>query len=353
MAELWAAGVAGSAWLRWSFALSMVLAGTGAFLFAKAILARRLARIAPLTSTGVDDLVVEMLSRTAWPFPVALSALVALAAVDLPAGFERVGRGFAFIVCLFQVGRWGAIAIRGVLERSPTTVWGNVDDPARRTVARMAALAARTLLWAALMLVALDNFGVNITTLIAGLGVGGVAVALATQNILGDLFASVSIVLDKPFVPGDFVIVDDLMGTIEQIGVKTTRVRSLSGEQIIFSNADLLKSRIRNFKRMSERRVAFRLGVVYGTPAERLQALPGMLREIIQAQGDRTRFDRAHFVSYGDFALVFEVVYFVLSPDYNVYMDVHQGINCDISRRFADAGIEFAYPTQTLHLRRA
>jgi small-conductance mechanosensitive channel len=353
MRDLWAAGAAGAAWFRWTFALAIVVAGTGVFLTAKAIAVRRIARSAPLTATGVDDLILEMLSRTAWPFSLAISALVAFAVVDLPAGVERVGRGLAFVVCLFQVGRWGSIAIRGVLERPPATVGGAVDDPARRTIARMGALAARTLLWAALVLVALDNFGVNITTLIAGLGVGGVAVALATQNILGDLFASVSIVLDKPFVPGDFVVVDDLMGTVEQIGVKTTRVRSLSGEEIIFSNADMLKSRVRNFKRMSERRVAFRLGVVYGTSIEKLEALPAMLREIVQGQGDKVRFDRAHFVSYGDFALVFEVVYFVLSPDYNVYMDVHQGINFDINRWFTEAGVEFAYPTQTLHLRRA
>jgi small-conductance mechanosensitive channel len=207
-------------------------------------------------------------------------------------------------------------------------------------------------LWALLTLVALGNLGVDITALVAGLGVGGVAVALATQNILGDVFASVSILLDKPFVPGDFVIIDDYMGTVENIGIKTTRIRSLGGEQIVFSNADLLRSRLRNYKRMAERRVVFRLGVVYQTTPETLKHVPDILREIVEAQ-DGTRFDRSHFVSYGDFALVFETVYYVVSPDYNRYMDINQAINLEIARRFADTGIEFAYPTQTLLVQKA
>jgi small-conductance mechanosensitive channel len=188
---------------------------------------------------------------------------------------------------------------------------------------------------------------------VAGLGVGGIAVALAAQNILGDLFASLSIVLDRPFVLGDFLIVDDLMGSVEEIGLKTTRVRSLSGEQLVFSNTDLLNSRIRNYGRMFERRVVFQLGVTYQTPREQLQAIPGMVRDAVEAHGDRVRFDRAHFAKYGDFALSFEIVYYVLGPDYNEYMDIQQAINLDIHQRFEDAGIAFAYPTQTLFLERS
>ena len=208
---------------------------------------------------------------------------------------------------------------------------------------------ARLVLWATILLLILDNLGVDITALVAGLGIGGVAIALAVQNILGDLFASLSIVLDKPFVLGDFVIVGDLMGSVENIGIKTTRVRSLSGEQLVFSNNDLLTSRIRNFGRMQERRVVFKLGVTYQTPAEKLEGIPGIIREAIEAR-DKTRFDRSHFASYGDFSLDFETVYYVLSADYNLYMDIQQAINLAIFRRFADEGIEFAYPTQTLFL---
>jgi len=210
---------------------------------------------------------------------------------------------------------------------------------------------ARLALWTIIMFSALDNLGVNITALVAGLGVGGIAVALATQNILGDLFASFSIVLDKPFVIGDFIIVGECLGTVERIGLKTTRIRSLSGEQIIFSNSDLLGSRVRNFKRMYERRIVFSIGVIYQTSREQVAAIPAMLRESIEAQ-QMARFDRAHFKGFGDYALHFEAVYYVRSPDFTRYMDTQQAINLEIMRRFEEAGIEFAYPTQVVYVAR-
>jgi small-conductance mechanosensitive channel len=206
----------------------------------------------------------------------------------------------------------------------------------------------RLVVWTIVILVILDNLGIEITALIAGLGVGGVAVALATQNILGDLFASLSIVLDKPFVVGDFLSIDEFLGSVEKVGIKTTRVRSLSGEQLIFSNNDLLNSRIRNFGRMFERRVVFAFGVTYQTPAEKLRRIPTIIRDAVESQ-EKVRFDRAHFQKYGDSALIFETVYFVLSPDYNYYMDVQQNINLAIFERLAEEGTDFAYPTQTIH----
>ncbi|MDZ7632343.1 MAG: mechanosensitive ion channel family protein [Gemmatimonadaceae bacterium] len=209
----------------------------------------------------------------------------------------------------------------------------------------------QALIWSAVLLVALSNLGVNITAFIASLGVGGVAVALATQNILGDLFSSLAIVLDKPFVIGDFIVVGDMAGTVEKVGLKTTRLKSLSGEQLIFSNADLLSSRVRNFKRMQERRILFKLGVTYQTPRAMLERIPVMLRAAVEAQSN-VRFDRAHFLAFGDFSLDFEVVYFVLSADFNRYMDVQQLINFSIHEQFEAAGVEFAYPTQTLVLTR-
>jgi small-conductance mechanosensitive channel len=207
----------------------------------------------------------------------------------------------------------------------------------------------KVVLWAAVVLIALDNLGVHITTLVAGLGVGGIAVALAVQNILGDLFSSVTIILDKPFVIGDFIIVGDFLGSVEHIGLKTTRVRSLSGEQLVFANSDLLKSRIRNFKQMTERRIVFAFGVIYQTAADKLAAIPGLVREIVEAQ-PQARFDRAHFKAFGGSSLDFEVVYWVTNPDYNLYMDIQQAINLGLFRRFAAEGIEFAYPTQTLYV---
>ena len=197
------------------------------------------------------------------------------------------------------------------------------------------------------LLLALDNLGVDITALVAGLGVGGIAVALAVQNILGDLFASLSIVLDKPFEVGDFIVVGEFLGTVENVGLKTTRVRSLGGEQLVFANSDLLGARVRNYKRMQERRILFRFGVLYQTPPDQLEQIPVMVREIIEALPE-VRFDRAHFFTFGDSSYDFEVVYWMQTPEYNRYMDTQQAINLALVRRFAEADIDFAYPTRTL-----
>jgi small-conductance mechanosensitive channel len=207
----------------------------------------------------------------------------------------------------------------------------------------------KLVLWSVALLLVLENLNFDVSALVASLGVGGIAVALAAQNILGDLFASLSILFDKPFVVGDFIFVGDMMGTVEKVGLKTTRVRSLFGEQLVFSNNDLLSSRIKNYKRMEERRVVFTLGVTYQTNAEQLELIPGIIKETIENQ-EKVRFDRSHFKGYGDFALLFETVYWVTDPDYNLYMDIQQRINLELFRHFEEQGIEFAYPTQTIHL---
>lgn len=339
-------------WVRWAVMLGSVTVAMAALIGVKRILHRRLASLAPKTETHLDDLLAQLVAKTSAWFLLALALLATGAVFEVPQPLHRIGRAMAFTVCLVQVGVWISWASKQVVERHFLARSTEADAAARQTGARVVSLGIQVVIWALLLLVALANFGVDITALVAGLGVGGVAVALATQNILGDVFASISILLDKPFVAGDFVVVGDFMGTVEHVGIKTTRVRSLGGEQIVFANNDLLQSRLRNYKRMNERRILFRLGVVYQTPAATLAAIPELLRGIIQSQ-PLARFDRAHFSSYGDFALTFEVVYYVLSADYNQYMDVQQAINLDIYRRFAAKGIEFAYPTQTLVVQRA
>lgn len=207
----------------------------------------------------------------------------------------------------------------------------------------------KLLVWSILFVIALDNIGVEVTTVITGLGIGGIAIALAAQGVLRDLFASIAIVLDRPFRTGDFVVIEDMYGTVERVGVKTTRMRSLSGEQLVFGNDDLLASRIRNYGRMEARRVLFTFGVTYDTPPEQLEAIPQMVREAIESQPG-TRFDRAHFRGYGESALEFETVYYMLNADYDAYMDVQQAVNLRLLRRFREEGIEFAFPTRTLHV---
>jgi small-conductance mechanosensitive channel len=203
------------------------------------------------------------------------------------------------------------------------------------------------LIWAMAVIILLDNLGYKVSTIIAGLGIGGIAVAIAAQTLLKDFFSYFSIVFDRPFKLGDFIIIGDFMGTVEYIGIKTTRIRSLGGEQVIFSNTDLTDSRVRNYKLMEKRRVLFRLGVTYQTSLGQLKEMPKIIERIIKNTKDAA-FDRAHFFSYGDFSLIFEIVYFVLNPDYNKYMDIQQEINFAIKEEFEKRGIEFAYPTQTL-----
>jgi small-conductance mechanosensitive channel len=248
-----------------------------------------------------------------------------------------------------QVGLWGnALIAHGLADYQRRHL---TEDAEAVTSVRAAGFLARLLLFTLVVLLVLDNIpGVDVTALIAGLGIGGIAVALAVQNILADLFASFSISLDKPFAIGDFIVVGEYMGTVENIGLKTTRLRSLSGEQLVIANDDLLRSRIRNYRRMSERRVVFGFGIVYQTAYRKLQGVTAMVREIIEGT-EQTRFDRAHFKAYGDSALEFEVVYYVLAPDYSRYMDIQESINLALFRRFEEEGVEFAYPTRTLYLR--
>lgn len=237
-----------------------------------------------------------------------------------------------------------------MIEYVLTTYWlAEEQDETRQQSVALLSPALRIVVWTIGIVFLLGNLGFNISTLIASLGVGGLAIALAAQGIFQELFSYFAILLDKPVKIGDFIIVGDLIGSVEHIGIKTTRLRSLSGEEIILSNSDLTSSRIRNYKRMQERRIVFSIGVAYETSLEQLKAIPGYIEEIIK-RTKNTRFDRCHFHSYGDFSLNFEVVYYMTTPDYAAYMDAQQKINWEIKEIFEAQGIEIAYPTQVLYL---
>ncbi|MEJ2590858.1 MAG: mechanosensitive ion channel family protein [Candidatus Thiodiazotropha sp.] len=330
--------------------LLAILAAVVTFLLLKLVLglaSRRLQRLAESTTTSIDDGIVAILKKTQWWLLAVLALFVGSLFTALSERVSDVLNKTLVVALLIQLGIWSSAALKFALEHYRQKQMKR--DPAGVTALNAIGLFAKGLLWLAIILLTLDNLGYNVTALIAGLGVGGVAVALAVQNILGDLFASLSILIDKPFVVGDFLIVDDYMGSVEHVGLKTTRVRSLSGEQLVFSNSDLLKSRLRNYGRMYERRVAFTIGVTYDTSREQLKLIPGIMRTAIERR-EKTRFDRSHFSKYGDYALMFETVYYVLGPDYNLYMDIQQAINLEINEAFEAQGIEFAYPTQTLLL---
>ena len=313
------------------------------------LLVRQITALSGRTSNRADDLVADTLSRTKAFFLLFVSLYAGTRVLALGESTETALRFIGVVVVVTQLAIWGTVVINALIRRQ--LALRMEEDAASATAVNAAGFVLRLGFYSVLVLMGLDNLGFDITALIAGLGIGGVAVALALQNVLGDLFASLSIVLDRPFVIGDFIVVGELAGTVEYVGLKTTRVKSLSGEQLVFANSDLLSSRIRNFKRMYERRIVFSLGVTYQTPRDVLERIPGMIRAAVEKQ-ENTRFDRAHFKEYGDFALTFEVVYIVLSPDFNAYMDVQQAINFEIHRAFEEAGIEFAYPTQTLFLTR-
>lgn len=331
-------------WLR---ALGIALAINLLVALLKRAAVRRLQDLSSRTPTHVDDALVAAIRGTRQWLVFFVALYLASQGLELRPRAEKLVAGVAIVAAFLQLGLWLSLAIAAWLARSRArALAGNAS--AATSLAAMGFIA-QTLIWTLVVLLILDNLGINITALVAGLGIGGVAIALAVQNILGDLFASLSIVIDKPFVIGDFIVVDDYMGTVEYVGLKTTRVRSLGGEQIIFANGDLLKARTRNYKRMIERRVVFSFSVDRVTPPERLAALPDALRGIIEAQA-QVRFERAHFQKFGTTSLDFEVVYWMLTDDYNRYMDVQQAINLALMHELSAAGISLALPTQRLLL---
>jgi small-conductance mechanosensitive channel len=287
------------------------------------------------------EIPMQVLSRTTFLFLLAVSLYFGLRSLELGEALNTAINSIITITAFVQFGLWAAAAVHAWIERRRTTA----ADRAVVGSLSIISFLAGVVIWALVLLAALDNLGVNITALVAGLGIGGVAVALALQNVLGDLFASLSIALDRPFVVGDFLALDNFLGSVEYIGIKTTRLRSLDGEQIILSNSDILKSRVRNYGRMSERRVQFTTRLHFATPVELIERVPGLIREIIESQKE-TRFDRSHFLRHGDAALEFETVYYVLTADFNRYMDIQQAINLQMHRRLAEINVEFAYPLQ-------
>lgn len=327
----------------WLIAVGVWLLVWAALKLVRQVSQRRLAHTAGITSTSLDNLVVDLLHRTKCFFFWTVSLYAGTQFVKLPRGVTATLRVLLVLAVAGQLLVWGNRIVNFFSHRYRAR---HREQVSMSTVTAVTVFCKIGLL-ALLILLTLDNLGFNITTLVASLGIGGVAVALAVQNILGDLFSSFTIMLDRPFEIGDYIAVGTDKGTVEHVGLKTTRLRSLEGEQLIFSNSDLLGSRIRNYKRMAERRVQCTIGVTYQTPPDQLARIPDLIRKIVVAQ-PRTRFERAHCKTLGDCALQFEVVYFVTTPDHPVYLDTQQAINLAILQQFAEAGIAFAYPTQTV-----
>jgi len=327
-------------------ALGIAVFSALALYAARKILAHTLSALNRKIPGDLPQILADTVRRTSGLVILVISLDAGSQSLTLPRAVESLLRSLVVVVALIQVGIWAHFLAARLASYYLTR---QADGKDLTSGLGVLTVVARVLVWTGVVLLILDNLGFNITTLVAGLGIGGIAIALAAQHILGDLFASVSILLDKPFRVGEFIIVGDLMGSVEYIGLKTTRIRSLSGEELVFSNSDLLSSRLRNYKTMRERRVVFTIGVEYSTPYEKVKRIPQLIREIIQSTAG-TRVDRSHFSTYAESSLNFETVYYVLDPDYNRYMDIQQEVNLRIFEAFQNEGIVFAFPSRTVYL---
>lgn len=333
------------AWM-WIAALGGFTIGFLIIIAAQPLVVRRLKRITDRTASHWDDLLVSVLADLRKWFWLAIGAYFFAQFLALPdPAPRRIWQALvaAIAVQLILTSRYFVehLTQRVLLSRKGPD---GQPDQAIQSASGVIRVLSMGLIGSLVVIFALDNMGVQVTPLITGLGVGGIAVALAAQSVLADTFGSLTILFDKPFLVGDFIIVGDKMGTVEHIGIKTTRLRALSGEQLVLANSDLLGSRIQNYKRMQERRVVFGFGIIYETPLEQLKQVPEIVKGIVRAR-EKTRLDRAHFKGFGAYSLDFEVVYYVLSADYAAYMDIQQAINLDIMAEFARQNIDFAYPT--------
>lgn len=333
------------------YVLALVLFAllTAAFKILKMVVIARLQVLSKKTSTDIDDVLIEAVDGIR-PWAYTLVALfISLQTFVLPEKLDQVLKGIVLFVVVWQGIE---IAVRlieyGVQRFVEKDLDGDgVVDPNSATASDMIKLMSRIVLWAMGGLFVLSNLGIEVTSLIAGLGIGGIAVAFALQGILSDLFASFSIYFDKPFRIGDYVVIGTDSGTVERIGIKSTRIRTLQGEELVVSNAELTTARVQNFKKMQERRISFQFGITYETPHDKVKEVLGMVERIFGAV-EKARLDRVHFTTFGDSALIYEVVYFVESSDYTEYLNIQQAVNFELMDKFAETGIEFAYPTQTV-----
>jgi small-conductance mechanosensitive channel len=330
------------------FAGGVLILGIVAIAIVKQVILQRIKRWVVRDNVTLDGALLRIMNGYLFPLAYLGLAYLTITSLTLSLLVRQIVNVVSLILLTVLVVRFlGALVEYGIRfyvfsqrERSP-----NLES----SISALAP-AIKILFWSIGVIFLLDNFGLDITAIVASLGIGGVAIALASQGVLQDLFSYFSILFDRPFEIGDFIMVDEnLLGSIEQIGIKSTKVRSLSGEQLVLANSDLTSTRIRNFKRMERRRVVFPFGVTYETGLAELAAIPELVREIIEST-ENTVFDRAHFAAFGDFSLDFEVVYYVTTSDYNAYMNAQQRINLELKRVFAERQIEFAYPTQVTYL---
>ncbi|MFW5888212.1 MAG: mechanosensitive ion channel family protein, partial [Patescibacteria group bacterium] len=313
----------------------------------------RLHKLAEKTNTDVDDLIIESIKVVHWPFYILASFFIGIKFISVPEIIYKISYYALLIAIVYYAVRSLEKFIDWSINKITKTEQEDLEEgkegevPEQAGIVKLMATLAKVALWAGAIALLLANMGYDITSLVAGLGIGGIAIALAVQNLLGDLFSSLSIYLDKPFRPGDFINVGSNYGTVKHVGIKTTRIETLQGEELIVSNSQLTSSEVKNFGVMEYRRIPFTVGVVYGTEKEKLKKIPDMIKEVINRE-QNIEVERVHFKSFGDYSLVFEAVYYVQTADYIEYMDIQERINLGIVEKFEQEKIEMAFPTQTV-----
>jgi small-conductance mechanosensitive channel len=312
------------------------------------IVQRVLKALAAKIREDIATLMNKILPRTAWPLFLIVSARVAVRYIAMPPiGVTILGYALMAVIVVYVI-----LSMHGVVDfsiRKLVSKKEEQDQAFSTPIINLVGLLTKIALWIIAFIFIIANLGYNITTLVTGLGIGGLVIAFGLQRVMQDLFASFTIHIDRPFVPGDFIIIGNDLGTVKEVGIKSTRIQHLGGQELIVSNRELTDVRIHNYKRMERRRIVFHFGVVYQTPPEKLKMIPDMVKSII-GEIETAQVDRVHFKEYGDFSLNFEVVYYVGTPDYVVYMDIQQRINLALAVKFKEEQIEFAYPTQTIFL---
>ncbi len=322
------------------FILSLIVLRTFKF-----IILARLKAIAKQTENDYDDVIVKVVDSFGWLFYILLSLWISLEFIVV----EQVISDFVYYAVLILTGFYVIRAAGILIDFTSRKILDHRKDKVDKSVVNLLVQLSKLSLWVIVSLAIVSNLGYDVSALLTGLGIGGIAIALALQTVLSDIFAYFSIHLDKPFKVGDFIIIGADMGTVEKIGVKTTRIRTLQGQELIVSNQELTSSRINNYKRMKERRIVFTFGVDLNTPNEKLEKIPVYVKKAIE-NSKFTRFDRAHFARFEDYRLLYEVVYFLDTPDFNQYMDTQQNINLELKSILEKEKIKIPYPTKIVHL---
>lgn len=318
------------------------------FRLLKYVALKRLAYLTKKTANDLDDQLTALLSSLNFPVFIFLSLAFSLHSLKLPSALPGILNQVIFILLTLQA----ILSLSLLTDYFSRKLVSRANNPSEESALELLGKITKGTLWVIGILLVIQNLGYNITSLIAGLGIGGIAVGFALQNILGDIFSSFAIILDKPFKTGDYIVVGQHSGTVEKIGIKTTRIRALQGEEIVVSNQELTSARVQNFKKMQKRRVDFILGVAYDTPSSKLKKLLQQIETVIN-QESSAEFDRAHFNQFGESALILKVVYFVTDSQYLVYMDTHEKVLFALKDYCEKNQIEIAYPTQTVLLKKA